>query len=255
MTPAETQLWENYKRTQSDADRNALVVRYESLAGRIANMVMKTVPRCADADDMYQAGIIGLIDAIPRFDPSRGLSPSTFLSMRIRGAMLDHQRDLDPVPRLTRGRERKYSRAVMTLKQQLGRPPTDEEIREQLKLTERDYRKVKADATSIPDQHSLSGTAYAPETSYGRATNVVDTITDDRTVDPAIRVERAELCQHLLSLLPPGFSMLIVHYYMMDETMNEIAQRLGKSESRISQIMSNVRMQMASLALVGRAAA
>jgi RNA polymerase sigma factor FliA len=240
MKVKDTQPWQAYWRTRSDADRNALVLQYAGLVVKTAKALAKRLPRCADLDDLKSAGNMGLIDAIPRFDPARA-EPTTFLRQRIRGAMLDYLREIDHVPRLARGRQNKYERAVAALEIRFNRQPTDDEIRDHLKLTPQDYAKVKRDATTIPAYHSLGTEVYKSFSIHGRNQTVGDTLTDDRSPDPAAIAERNDLIREILATTRPAVSFLLVHYYMTDQSMVDIGRQLGVTESSISQKMKNAR--------------
>lgn len=236
MTPADRTLWDTYIRTRSDADRNALVMRYYKVAEGVVTKVMKKAPPHVDPDDVLQAGMLGMMDAIQRFDPARGIEPGTFLGRRVHGAILDWQRDVDFVPRLVRARSTTYARAVKELERKLNRLPEDDEIREHLKLSEWKYAKVKRDSQAIG---TLSiNVLQANKNPHTRDFTIADKLVDPKAEDPYTTAERADMIQWLLSRIQPRFSFFLIHYFLTQKTMEQIGRENGTSESRVSQLVN-----------------
>ncbi len=121
-------LWERFKATGDEDARERLILHYSPLVKFVAGRIGAGLPSSVDPGDLVSSGVFGLIDAIERFDPERGVKFETFAVPRIRGAVYDGLRQLDWVPRSVRSRARDVERAFSELEHKLGRGPTDEEL-------------------------------------------------------------------------------------------------------------------------------
>ena len=122
--------WERWLRRKSSASRDHLIIHYSPLVKFVAGRVGAGLPSSVDPGDLVSSGVFGLIDAIERFEPDRGVKFETFAAPRIRGAIYDGLRQLDWVPRSVRSRARDVERAISELEAKNGRAPTDEELAE-----------------------------------------------------------------------------------------------------------------------------
>ena len=120
--------WERWLRRKSTASRDHLIIHYSPLVKFVAGRVGAGLPSSVDPGDLVSSGVFGLIDAIERFEPDRGVKFETFAAPRIRGAIYDGLRQLDWVPRSVRSRARDVERAISELEAKNGRAPTDEEL-------------------------------------------------------------------------------------------------------------------------------
>ncbi len=120
--------WTRWLNRRNPAARDHLIVHYSPLVKFVAGRVGAGLPSSVDPGDLVSSGVFGLIDAIERFDPERGVKFETFAVPRIRGAVYDGLRKLDWVPRSVRSRARSVERAFSELEHRLGRAPTDEEL-------------------------------------------------------------------------------------------------------------------------------
>ncbi|MFW5866293.1 MAG: FliA/WhiG family RNA polymerase sigma factor [Armatimonadota bacterium] len=209
---------------------NVDLVRYE------VDRVAGGLPEQVDREDLVSAGMIGLIKAVDRYDPTRGASFRTYASTLMRGAILDELRKMDWAPRGLRGRYRELQATVSQLRQHLGRQPDESEIIEQLGISSADYRKLLCDAstTALVSLESLSeaaGDSHAP-------TNA--SLRDGRPEwIPHAAADRAELRRLLVECiqeLSEREQMVISLYYQEELTMREIGMVLDVTESRICQI-------------------
>ena len=225
MDETERRLWQRLARLKRkslrDHVRNQLCERYLRLAARMATAAYSRTPGTITYDELYSAACEGLLQAIPRFDLSRNLRPSTFLAGRIRGAILDYLRSLDHVPRLRRLRRNQVDRYAA----QLGRTPTDEEIQDRFGYLPQQTREVKT--------HSLEDIPGGVQGE--RPPRYVDMLParTTHTSTPAI----AEDLGHLLRGLSARERLIVLLYHVEGYRMSEIAESLGCSESRISQLM------------------
>ena len=117
------------------SDRDALIINYTPLIKFIANRLAIRLPPHIDINDLISSGVIGLIDAIEKYDPSREAQFKTYAEFRIRGSMLDELRSLDWIPRSVRQRSNKIENAFARIEQELGRPASDEEVAESLGMS------------------------------------------------------------------------------------------------------------------------
>src|SRR5580698_8909801 len=133
------QLWRDYRGQPTTPLRNRLVERYLPLVKYNAERIWQRLPEGVDLDDLISAGVFGLMDAIDAFDLTRGVKFETYCVPRIRGAMLDELRTMDWVPRLVRSKATKMEEARKQLEALHGRPPTDNELAEQLGIPMVEY--------------------------------------------------------------------------------------------------------------------
>ena len=128
--------WNRWLKRKNSAARDHLIVHYSPLVKFVAGRIGAGLPNSVDPGDLVSSGVFGLIDAIDRFDPDRGVKFETFAAPRIRGAIYDGLRQLDWVPRSVRSRAREVERAFSQLEHELGRAPSDEELAVQLHISE-----------------------------------------------------------------------------------------------------------------------
>src|SRR5215813_5531109 len=121
-------LWREYRRTNDPGIRDRLILTYAPLVKYVAGRLGSGLPAHVDEGDLVSYGLLGLIDAIERYDPGRDIKFETFAMARIKGSIIDELRALDWVPRSVRARAREIERAIGELEARLGRAPTDEEI-------------------------------------------------------------------------------------------------------------------------------
>jgi RNA polymerase sigma factor for flagellar operon FliA len=222
---AETELddiWAAYKSTGAAELRNRLVLQYAPLVKYVAGRVRSGLPDSVDGADLVSEGVIGLMDAIEKFDPGRGLQFQTYAVPRIRGAIIDGLRAMDWVPRSVRDKVRGVERAQVTLETRLGRTPTDPEIAEELGIGLRELRDTYA---------SVSFTSLATVDDLGVADEVASTTADALEDDQT----RAALL-HCVRDLAERDKIIVALYYFEGLTLAEIGTVLGVSESRISQL-------------------
>src|SRR6476659_7322562 len=150
-----SQVWIEYKQNKDERSRNILMEHYLHLVRYNAERIHVKLPDEVELDDLMQAGIFGLKDAIESFDLERGVKFETFCAPRIRGAILDELRSMDWVPRLVRSRSHKLDSVSKQLEMELGRTPSEEEISKKLGLPAAEYDKLMKDATAVT-QVSLS---------------------------------------------------------------------------------------------------
>src|SRR4029078_5224208 len=140
------QIWQDFKATRKQELRNLLMEHYFPLVKYTADRISAKLPSEVDVDDLFSAGIFCLVDAIEAFDLERGDKFETYCSPRIRGAILDELRTMDRVPRLVRSRAEKVENATKSLKAELGRVPSEEEVAKRLAVGPEELERLMRDA-------------------------------------------------------------------------------------------------------------
>ena len=235
--PAPQELWQRYHQTGDAGVENALVEQYLPLVRTVVGRIAMTLPAHVSSDDLNSAGLVGLLQAVRNFRPSGGASFETFARFRIRGAVLDELRRLDWVPRLVHDKARKIQNAMGELEQQLGKPPSEEQMARALGLSPADYRGWLDDIRPI----SFISLDAAPRSDGPEGATPHDNIADDSQEDPsesASRSELKELIAQRIEQLPKIQQKVMALYYFEDLRLREIAEAFGLTESRISQIHS-----------------
>lgn len=228
-------LWDRWATARDAADRERLILHYAPLVKYVAGRLSVGVTATVDLGDLTSYGIFGLIDAIERFDPTRGARFESYAIGRIKGAIIDELRAADWVPRAVRDHGRAVRTALAELETQLRRTPTDDELATHMGISlERLH--------DILGQVSLTSLIALDELfvdADGDTRALVDVLHDARAVDPQRRVERRELRTALadaISRLPERERTVIVLYYLEGMTLAQIGQILRVSESRTSQL-------------------
>ncbi|MBM3328033.1 MAG: FliA/WhiG family RNA polymerase sigma factor [Calditrichaeota bacterium] len=233
-----TRLWETYIVQRDGLLRERLLVHYIPLVKQVAGRMKVGLPGSVAYDDVVSAGLMGLLNCIDAFEPGRGFKFETFALPRIRGAILDGLREIDYLPRSTRRKVKMLDAATEKLTADLGRPPDDREVAEELGLEGEDYTRFMESAGDFPVV-SLDAPIAGEE---GETGSLNDLIPDDEA-DPHARLEEkdAQNCAlRLIDELPEVDRAVIALYYYEELTLREIGLVLGVSESRVSQIHSRI---------------
>ncbi|MDQ3600352.1 MAG: FliA/WhiG family RNA polymerase sigma factor [Actinomycetota bacterium] len=227
-------LWRAYGERRDPALRERLVLHYAPLVKYVAGRVGTGLPAHVDVGDLVQSGIFGLVDAIDRFEPERGLKFETYAMQRIRGAILDDLRAQDWVPRSVRSRSREVERALERLEARLLRTASDAEVADELGLSVSDLRDLYA-------QLQLTSVVALDElVTVGRGgTSLAETLPDDSVPDPGAvmdGVESRRLLAQAVSQLVERDRVVVTLYYFENLTLAEIGKVLGVTESRVCQL-------------------
>jgi RNA polymerase sigma factor for flagellar operon FliA len=227
-------LWRQFGERREQLLRDRLVLHYAPLVKYVAGRVGTGLPAHVEVADLIQSGIFGLVDAIEKFEPERGLKFETYAMQRIRGAILDDLRAQDWVPRSVRGRAREVERALERLGAQLRRTPTDGELADELGLSLQELRDVYAQLqlTSVVALDELAAAGRGP-------TPLADILEDQEALDPvALLVDqdnRRQLAQAIAHLAERD-RVVVTLYYFENLTLAEIGRVLGVTESRVCQL-------------------
>ena len=215
-------------------DSNALLKQYSPLVRRLAHQMIAKLPANVELDDLIQVGMIGLNDALGRFDANQGVQFETFATQRIRGAMLDELRGNDYLSRGTRKHQRSIESAVSRLEQQLGRAPQESEIAKEMGISLTEYQELlgKVRGTQLFYLEDLSG---------DDGDDFLDRHIADEGANPLDMLEDHRMRQALVDAigkLPEREQLVMSMYYEHDMNLKEIAVVLGVTESRICQLHS-----------------
>lgn len=218
-------------------DRSAS--NYSMLVKRIAYQLAARLPANVELDDLVQAGMIGLLDALNNFDETQGAQFETYASQRIRGAMLDELREIDWVPRSVRKNAREIEKAISFLQQQLGGQPSETEIAERLGVPLQEYQEMLTDARG----HQL---VYYEDFNNEGDDPVELNVTDGR-LGPLDAIQDEGMQQALVLAiddLPEREKMVMAMYYQEDLNLKEVGAVMGVSESRVCQIHTQAIMRL-----------
>jgi RNA polymerase sigma factor for flagellar operon FliA len=211
--------WRRYRRDGEREVRDQLVLAYSPIVKHVAGRIASRMPPHVDLADLVAYGLAGLIEAVERYDPTRGVKFESFAGLRIRGAIIDAMRSLDWVPRAVRDEAREFERASADLLVRLQRLPTDAEL-------------AASQVVALDQPWGFNGSDSAP-------TTMLDFLPDPAAGDPADLSDQADLADQaaaaVLQLSGREQTILALRYHQ-DLTFAEIAEVFDVTESRISQI-------------------
>ena len=223
-----------YKQSGCQELKWPLVLRYVGLVKSIALQVRGVYSSFAQVDDIVNEGVLALVRAVDKFDLEKGIKFETFVSKRIRGAIIDLARRQDWVPRSVRRRAREIEQASSDLFTELGRYPTDEEIAGRLGISASQYQEDLANSALC---NVLSLDSLFEDRDQG-AVDVADSSSSGRPQDSVLRRELLDTLTDGITSLRENEQLVISLYYHKNLSMKEIAQVMKVSEPRISQIHS-----------------
>ncbi|MFN3305012.1 MAG: RNA polymerase sigma factor FliA [Roseateles sp.] len=216
-------------------DNSSLIKQYSPLVRRLAHQMIAKLPANVEVDDLIQVGLIGLTDALSRFDAGQGVQFETFATQRIRGAMLDELRGGDWMSRGTRRQQREIEVAVHKVEQRLGRAPSETEIAAEMGLTLADYQDLlsKVRGTQLVYLEDMSGDDGDE--------NFLDRHVADESANPMAQLQDHRMREALVAAiknLPEREQFVMSMYYEHDMNLKEIAAVLKVTESRVCQLHS-----------------
>jgi len=229
-------VWMEFVATRRPELRDEIILAYTPLVRFVVGRLGIPATSMLDAEDLVSYGMIGLINAVDRYDPMRGVRFEAFAMSRIRGAVIDQLRVLNWLPRSAVARVRQIESALANLEQRLGRPAKEQEAAAEVGVTTQRYRQMLLEVGIVV--LSLD----APLGSLSQDDEVAslgDLLEDARTLGPDEQVERTELMNALIAAidhLPERERLLLSLYYHEELTMKEISSLMGVSESRICQL-------------------
>jgi len=220
----------------SPAARDELIRQYTPLIKYIASRIAMRLPPNVALDDLISAGVIGLIDAIEKYDPNRNTQFKTYAEFRIKGAILDELRSLDWVPRSVRKKFHRIEAAYAKLQKESGQPAKDEEVAAELGVDMEEFHRL-LEASRNVSLLSLDGAgSFAANLSRD---DVIEVVAGAKNEDPAEALGLSELRDEVakaIDSLPSKERYVVSLYYYEELTMKEIGEVMGYTESRISQM-------------------
>ena len=227
--------------------KNDLLQRFAPLVRHVVERVAASLPRNVDHEDLYSAGVLGLLDAHAKFDTGKGVKFETYAVWRIKGAVLDQLRALDWVSRSMRRKARNLDGVTRKLDQKLGRAASEEEVAREMKMTRGDFYRLLdhvRGAVLVSLDESRNGEGQEPS-------SLGDHLPDPNAVDLEARLEDEQnrtVMLRTLDQLPEQERLVVALYYYEHMTLKEIGRTLGISESRVSQVhtraMTRLRLRL-----------
>lgn len=229
---------------KEEAKREHYITKYAPLIKRVAGRLAMRLPSHVDQDDLLSAGIMGLLDAIEKFDENKGVPFRSYAEFRIRGAMLDELRSMDWVPRSVRKNAKRLEEAYGRVENRKMGPATDEEVAVELDMDLESFHQLL-------DQ--TRGTAIISEDEVGeifshkQSSSFWQLYQDGENSDPLSLLDLVELREGMADAirgLPKNERMVLTLYYYEELTMKEIGMVMGYTESRISQLHTKAVMRL-----------
>lgn len=222
--------------TKGQLDRDAALRQYVPLVRRLAHHMIAKLPPSVEVDDLIQVGMIGLAEALTRFEATQGVQFETFATQRIRGAMLDELRENDWMSRGSRKSQKEIEHAVHRLEHRLGRSPAESEIAAELKMSLVDYQSLlgKVRGTQLIYLEDMTGGNKDDDGFLDRHVGDPEADPENRLSDTRMRKALVEA----IKALPEREQFIMSMYYEQDMNLKEIAAVLGVTESRICQLHS-----------------
>jgi len=230
-------IWSEYKSEPTPETREKLILHYAPLVKYVAGRVSSGLPPSVEFNDLMSYGVFGLLDAIDKYDPDRGIKFETYAIARIKGAIIDELRADDWVPRSVRFKARELERAYVALEGELRRIPTDEEVARKLSITMSEYNNLLSKLSFI----SLVALDELWTVSGDRPDKIslADTVEDVKVKDPSQTFELEEMKDIIadaINRLPERERTVVALYYYEGLTMREIGEVLTVTESRVCQM-------------------
>ena len=219
-------------------NREEVIKRYSPMIKYVANRIAMRLPPHIEVDDLISVGVLGLMDAISKYDSSRGAKFKTYAEFRVRGAILDELRAMDWVPRSIRQKASSVDKVVQLLQAKLSRAPEDEEVAKEMGISLDQFHDTLNETKSIPI-FSLEDLGIAKES--GEQQSLLDCLAGKADADPQTQIrliELKEIIAKAIDALPEKERLMVSLYYYEELTMKEIGAVLEITESRVSQIHS-----------------
>lgn len=233
VNPTAQDLWRRYHQQGDSEAENALIEQYLPLVSSIVARLAMTLPDHVDHDDLYSAGLVGLLQAVRNYDPTCGASFETYARVRVRGAMLDELRKMDWVPRTVHEKAKKIQGVMAELEQTLGRSPTEAQMAKALDISVSEYGKL---LTEIRPAAFICLDTVSSEDDTGDLYEVVANSADENPLEQISQRELKQVILERLKELPDMQRKVLALYYGEDMHLREIAEAVGLTESRICQI-------------------
>jgi len=234
--PERDELWQKYCRSsQGSSVENELVQQYLPLVKTVVGRLARSLPSHVSGEDLYSAGLVGLLNALRNYDAKIGTAFQTYARLRIRGAIFDELRRMDWVPRSVHDKSRKVQAAMQQLEQASGKVPTLFEVAKALKISPAEYEQWLEEIRPV----TFICLDAVTSSENGEGHTQYESIMDDTQEDPMDATSRRELARLIaqrLNQLPEMQRKVLALYYFEDMRLREIAEAFSLTESRICQI-------------------
>jgi len=229
---------------QQSSSRDELILEHMPQIKYIAHRISAKLPSHVELNDLVSAGVLGLLDAVEKFDPTRGVKFKTYAELRVKGAILDSLRNLDWAPRSLRKRSKDLEKVYKELEQKLGRPASDKEVCDELGISLDEFYEL---VDQIKGLNLGSFHEMASQEDDRNSEPLIKYIPDAPQMDPFFVFHKSEI-RHLLGnaidALPKKERLVVSLYYFDALTMKEIGKVLGVNESRVSQLHTKAMLRL-----------
>jgi len=231
-------LWIEYNKNKDINIRNQIILRYIYLVKHVVNRMWGSYSHLKQTEDLISCGVLGLIDAIDRYDLSRGVKFETYAYFRIRGEIIDQLRKNDWIPKNIRTQAKNIEETISFLESKLGRQPNDQEMADHMSITIEDFHRI------LGQLHSFSVVSLDEQLSDATPPSV---LVADKAKTPERMAginEIKTLLTFAIDSLPEKEKIVVSLYYFDEMNLKEIGKVLGVSESRVSQIHTKALLRM-----------
>lgn len=214
-----------------------IFVKYFPVVAKVVNSMRGRLPSYADIDELHSAGVAGLAAAVKRIDPVRKDTFDGYLATRVRGAIIDELRSLDYMSRSARNDAKNIEKLVLKLEQKLFRPPTPEEVRGALGVSQKQFDKIMRRTQTM----TFVSVNTSTDSADSSAPSIIESIADETASTPRADLERKEMAREIrkiLCTLPEKQRIVLDSYYFKGKKLGEIAKEFHLTEARICQIHS-----------------
>jgi RNA polymerase sigma factor for flagellar operon FliA len=210
----------------------------------IASQLYARIPSGVELEDLVHTGVLGLIDAVGRYDPSKGTRFATYASLRIRGAILDELRNLDWASRSLRQKIKEVENAYEALEMKLGRPPKEDEVADSLNMSLPEFHKLLNESRGVG-----IGVFRMPAQDEANITDeeMLSYYMEEHGTSPALMMEKSEMKEMIAGFikdLPQKEQLVLSMYYLDDLNLKEVGKIMNLTESRISQIRTSAILRL-----------
>ena len=221
-----------------EQDRDEFITQDAPLIKTVAGRLAMRLPSHIDQDDLMSAGIMGLLDAMEKFDPSKGVAFKSYAEFRIRGAMLDELRAMDWVPRSVRRNARRLDNAYGAVERRTMRPATEEEVAEELDIDLESFQRMVDETRGVSLFNEEDVSDLIGHKKVGTLWQAFQDTTPSDPIAALDLVELKKVVAKAIDALKENERVVVSLYYYEELTMKEIGQVMGYTESRISQLHS-----------------
>lgn len=237
------ELWINYKKSGSLDIREKIIIKYIPLVKHVVSKFVNNLPKNIEYEDLVEYGIIGLLDAVAKFDITKDVDFKTYALLRIRGAIYDELRGLDMLPRTLRKVSKNIEAAYIEIEREKGRPATDEEVCRYLNISIKELDEYFS-KINVANIYSLEESIGDSEDGSSTLGSIIE---DKKSENPQEKLEKKEIKEALMEGikgLTEKERTVITLYYYEELTLKEIGKVMDISESRVSQIHSKTVLKL-----------